>query len=55
MVSNLSAVLIEPADLESCIDHREAWRGALVIREKKVGTSESLDFFLLKLPHLCIY
>lgn len=41
MASYLSASLMEPADLDSCIDHGELWRGALVIREKKVGTSET--------------
>uniref|UniRef100_A0A8C6L4U7 MDM2 binding protein n=1 Tax=Nothobranchius furzeri TaxID=105023 RepID=A0A8C6L4U7_NOTFU len=34
--SSLSAGLVEPADLLSCIDYREMWRGGLVIREKKV-------------------
>ena len=34
--SYLSASLVEPANLDSCIDHRELWRGGLVIREKKV-------------------
>uniref|UniRef100_A0A672YAX2 MDM2 binding protein n=1 Tax=Sphaeramia orbicularis TaxID=375764 RepID=A0A672YAX2_9TELE len=34
--SYLSAGLVAPAELDSCIDHREMWRGGLVIREKKV-------------------
>uniref|UniRef100_A0A8C2X8Y0 MDM2 binding protein n=1 Tax=Cyclopterus lumpus TaxID=8103 RepID=A0A8C2X8Y0_CYCLU len=38
--SYLSASLVEPADLHNCMDHRELWRGGLVIREKKVRTSE---------------
>uniref|UniRef100_A0A3Q4B1N6 MDM2 binding protein n=1 Tax=Mola mola TaxID=94237 RepID=A0A3Q4B1N6_MOLML len=50
VVSNLSAVLIEPADLESCIDHREAWRGALVIREKKYVSELRFDGFSLRSP-----
>lgn len=36
VASYLSAGLVEPAELDACIDHRELWRGALLIREKKV-------------------
>uniref|UniRef100_A0A8C9XTD3 MDM2 binding protein n=1 Tax=Sander lucioperca TaxID=283035 RepID=A0A8C9XTD3_SANLU len=39
--SYLSAGLVEPADLHNCMDHRELWRGGLVIREKKVRGSEN--------------
>lgn len=39
--SYLSAGLVEPADLDGCIDCREVWRGGLVIREKKVRTSKT--------------
>ncbi|KAF7665177.1 hypothetical protein LDENG_00151960 [Lucifuga dentata] len=42
----LSADLVEPADLDSCIDHRELWRGGLVIREKKDGANRSLGLDL---------
>lgn len=38
MASYLCATMMEPAELKNCIDHRELWRGSLVIREKKVGT-----------------
>lgn len=38
VVSYLSAGVMKPADLDSCIDHEEVWRGALLIREEKVGT-----------------
>lgn len=37
MASYLCATIMEPAELKNCIDHRELWRGSLVIREKKVG------------------
>ncbi|MEQ2157608.1 hypothetical protein GOODEAATRI_003462, partial [Goodea atripinnis] len=37
VASCLNAGLIEPADLLNWIDHRELWRGGLVIREKKVS------------------
>lgn len=41
VASYLSADLVEPVDLDSCIDHRELWRGSLVIREKKVWILDS--------------
>lgn len=40
--SYLSANLVDPSDLDTCISHRELWRGGLVIREKKVITAENL-------------
>lgn len=39
VASYLSAGLVAPADLDSCVDHREVWRGGLIIREKKVSVS----------------
>uniref|UniRef100_A0A665SXL7 MDM2 binding protein n=1 Tax=Echeneis naucrates TaxID=173247 RepID=A0A665SXL7_ECHNA len=39
--SYLSAGLLEPADLDTCINHKEIWRGGLVIRERKVRISEN--------------
>ncbi|KAI3360854.1 hypothetical protein L3Q82_013074 [Scortum barcoo] len=46
----LSAGLVEPADLDSCIDHRELWRGGLVIREKKYVSELRFDGFSLRSP-----
>uniref|UniRef100_A0A1A8N936 Mdm2, transformed 3T3 cell double minute 2, p53 binding proteinbinding protein, 104kDa n=2 Tax=Nothobranchius rachovii TaxID=451742 RepID=A0A1A8N936_9TELE len=46
--SSLSAGLVEPADLLSCIDHREMWRGGLVIREKKCASELRFDGFSLR-------
>lgn len=37
VASYLNASVTELAGLDSCVDHEEVWRGALVIREKKVG------------------
>ncbi|XP_037532998.1 mdm2-binding protein [Nematolebias whitei] len=45
--SSLSAGLIEPADLIFCVDHREMWRGSLVIREKKFASELRFDGFSL--------
>lgn len=36
MASSISAALVKLADLDSCIDSKEMWRGSLLIREKKV-------------------
>lgn len=36
MASSISAALVKLADLDSCIDSKEIWRGSLLIREKKV-------------------
>lgn len=38
VASYLNASVAEAAGLQGCVDHEEVWRGALVIREKKVGT-----------------
>ncbi|XP_036931581.1 mdm2-binding protein isoform X1 [Acanthopagrus latus] len=48
--SYLSASLVEPANLDSCIDHRELWRGGLVIREKKYVSELRFDRFSLRSP-----
>ncbi|XP_059196149.1 mdm2-binding protein [Centropristis striata] len=48
--SYLSGSLVEPADLHSCIDHREVWRGGLVIREKKNVSELRFDGFSLRSP-----
>ncbi|XP_038153351.1 mdm2-binding protein [Cyprinodon tularosa] len=50
VASSLSAGLIEPADLFSCIDHRELWRGGLLIREKKYVSELRFDGFSLRSP-----
>lgn len=43
VASYLSASVIDWASLHGCVDHEEVWRGALVIREKKVGTLDCCD------------
>uniref|UniRef100_A0A672YAX4 MDM2 binding protein n=1 Tax=Sphaeramia orbicularis TaxID=375764 RepID=A0A672YAX4_9TELE len=48
--SYLSAGLVAPAELDSCIDHREMWRGGLVIREKKYASELRFDGFSLRSP-----
>ncbi|TMS11268.1 Mdm2-binding protein [Larimichthys crocea] len=48
--SYLSAGLVEPADLDRCIDCREVWRGGLVIREKKYVSELRFDGFSLRSP-----
>ncbi|XP_053182339.1 mdm2-binding protein [Scomber japonicus] len=48
--SYLSAHLVEPADLGSCIDPSELWRGGLVIREKKYVSELRFDGFSLRSP-----
>ncbi|TDH11898.1 hypothetical protein EPR50_G00067130 [Perca flavescens] len=48
--SYLSAGLVEPADLHNCMDHRELWRGGLVIREKKYASELRFDGFSLRSP-----
>ena len=37
MAASLSATVVGPAEMDSCLDHKEQWRGALLIREKKVS------------------
>ncbi|KAM6909781.1 mdm2-binding protein [Xenentodon cancila] len=48
--SSLNAGLVNPADLFSCIDYREMWRGGLVIREKKHVSELRFDGFSLRFP-----
>ncbi|XP_072317103.1 mdm2-binding protein isoform X2 [Eucyclogobius newberryi] len=50
VASYLSADLVEPAALDSCVDHREMWRGGLVIREKKFVSELRFDGFSLRFP-----
>ncbi|XP_031709319.1 mdm2-binding protein [Anarrhichthys ocellatus] len=50
--SYLSASLVEPGDLHTCMDPRELWRGGLVIREKKYVIT--LLFFSSSSP-LCLF
>ncbi|XP_029360608.1 mdm2-binding protein [Echeneis naucrates] len=45
--SYLSAGLLEPADLDTCINHKEIWRGGLVIRERKFLSELRFDGFSL--------
>uniref|UniRef100_A0A8C7ZY67 MDM2 binding protein n=1 Tax=Oryzias sinensis TaxID=183150 RepID=A0A8C7ZY67_9TELE len=52
VASSLGAGLLGPADLFSCIDHREMWRGGLLIREKKCGSELRFDGFSVRLPEL---
>uniref|UniRef100_A0A3P9JVC4 MDM2 binding protein n=1 Tax=Oryzias latipes TaxID=8090 RepID=A0A3P9JVC4_ORYLA len=52
VASSLGAGLLGPADLFSCIDHREMWRGDLLIREKKCGSELRFDGFSVRLPEL---
>lgn len=40
VASYLDASVTDSAGLQGCVDHEEVWRGALVIREKKVGAFE---------------
>ncbi|XP_019946597.2 mdm2-binding protein [Paralichthys olivaceus] len=48
--SYLSAGLVEPSDLDNCIDHKELWRGGLVIRERKYVSELRFDGFSLRSP-----
>ncbi|XP_047455808.1 mdm2-binding protein [Mugil cephalus] len=48
--SSLSASLVEPAHLDSCVDYKEMWRGGLVIREKKYVSELRFDGFSLRSP-----
>ncbi|KAM9309080.1 mdm2-binding protein isoform 2-T2 [Pholidichthys leucotaenia] len=47
-VSSLSASVVQPADLDSCIDHKEIWRGGLLVREKKNVSEVRFDGFSLR-------
>ncbi|XP_071326550.1 mdm2-binding protein [Trachinotus anak] len=48
--SYLSAGLVEPADLDLCVDHKELWRGGLVIRERKHVSELRFNGFSLRSP-----
>ncbi|XP_040899340.1 mdm2-binding protein [Toxotes jaculatrix] len=48
--SYLSAGLVEPAHLDTCIDHKELWRGGLFIRERKYVSELRFDGFSLRAP-----
>ncbi|XP_047217330.1 mdm2-binding protein [Girardinichthys multiradiatus] len=50
VASCLNAGLIESADPLNWIDHRELWRGGLVIREKKYESELRFDGFSLRAP-----
>ncbi|KAG7229397.1 hypothetical protein INR49_012788 [Caranx melampygus] len=50
VASYLSAGLVDPANLDSCVNHRELWRGGLVIREKKYVSELRFDGFSLRSP-----
>ncbi|XP_055019530.1 mdm2-binding protein isoform X2 [Boleophthalmus pectinirostris] len=50
VASYLSAGLVEPSALDSCIDHKEVWRGGLLIREKKYVSELRFDGFSLRCP-----
>ncbi|XP_026040631.1 mdm2-binding protein isoform X2 [Astatotilapia calliptera] len=61
MASSISAALVKLADLDSCIDSKEIWRGSLLIREKKCVSELRFDGFslhqisesgLLEAPHM---
>ncbi|XP_022067401.2 mdm2-binding protein isoform X1 [Acanthochromis polyacanthus] len=50
VASSLSAGVVQPDGLDSCIDHRETWRGGLVIRERKYVSELRFDGFSLRSP-----
>ncbi|CAN9514008.1 unnamed protein product [Ophioblennius macclurei] len=50
VASSLAAGLVDPADLGSCIDHTEMWRGGVLIREKKYVSELRFDGFSLRSP-----
>ncbi|XP_039868991.1 mdm2-binding protein [Simochromis diagramma] len=61
MASSISAALVKLADLDSCIDSKEMWRGSLLVREKKCVSELRFDGFslhqisesgLLEAPHM---
>uniref|UniRef100_A0A3Q2VHA8 MDM2 binding protein n=1 Tax=Haplochromis burtoni TaxID=8153 RepID=A0A3Q2VHA8_HAPBU len=47
MASSISAALVKLADLDSCIDSKEMWRGSLLVREKKCVSELRFDGFSL--------
>uniref|UniRef100_A0A673ZPT0 MDM2 binding protein n=1 Tax=Salmo trutta TaxID=8032 RepID=A0A673ZPT0_SALTR len=44
--SNLSARVVDPRSIMTCIDERELWRGGVLIREKKVRLFSALGFHI---------
>ncbi|XP_029958747.1 mdm2-binding protein [Salarias fasciatus] len=50
VASSLGAGLVDPAELSSCIDRTELWRGALLVREKKYVSELRFDGFSLRSP-----
>nr|XP_020464066.1 mdm2-binding protein [Monopterus albus] len=48
--AHLSAGLVDPAELDSCLDNKELWRGSLVVREKKFVSELRFDGFSLRSP-----
>ncbi|XP_041648354.1 mdm2-binding protein isoform X2 [Cheilinus undulatus] len=45
--SYLSAALVEPPNLNICVNHQELWRGGLLVREKKYVSELLFDGFSL--------
>ncbi|XP_056458547.1 mdm2-binding protein [Gadus chalcogrammus] len=48
VASSLSATVVGPAEMDSCIDHKEQWRGALLIRERKCASELRFGGFSLR-------
>ncbi|CAL8337014.1 unnamed protein product [Gadus morhua 'NCC'] len=48
VAASLSATVVGPAEMDSCIDHKEQWRGALLIREKKCASELRFGGFSLR-------
>ncbi|CAL1610786.1 unnamed protein product [Knipowitschia caucasica] len=46
----LNAGLVESAALDRCVDHREMWRGGMIVREKKNVSELRFDGFALRSP-----
>uniref|UniRef100_A0A8C5B490 MDM2 binding protein n=1 Tax=Gadus morhua TaxID=8049 RepID=A0A8C5B490_GADMO len=48
VAASLGATVVGPAEMDSCIDHKEQWRGALLIREKKCASELRFGGFSLR-------
>ncbi|XP_036791448.1 mdm2-binding protein isoform X6 [Oncorhynchus mykiss] len=46
--SNLSARVVHPSSIMTCIDERELWRGGVLIREKKFASEVRFEGFSLR-------
>eukprot|EP00063_Salmo_salar_P028190 XP_014003025.1 PREDICTED: mdm2-binding protein isoform X1 [Salmo salar] len=46
--SNLSARVVDPSSIMTCIDERELWRGGVLIREKKFASEVRFEGFSLR-------